>query len=177
MSLAVLRRSVVRAVPRTAPVSRVSRLPAARSFTSGPAPPSAGGTSWIQLALAAGLGAAGGATALTFFGGSTSDLKKETETAAKGAARSAKVAANFVPTKQDYQKVYDRIADILEAGDYDGACIGGSSWAREADCDYAFRWLIRPHTCAFGVAFVWDVRQGDQDGWQVRSLLVLLAAC
>ncbi|KAH9942420.1 heme peroxidase [Epithele typhae] len=43
-------------------------------------------------------------------------------TAAKSGAQAAKVAANFVPTKEDYQKVYNRVAEILdEAADKDGS--------------------------------------------------------
>lgn len=49
-------------------------------------------------------------------------LGKEAASAAKGAQRSAKVAANFVPTKEDYQKVYNRIAEHLDAEGYDGKC-------------------------------------------------------
>ncbi|KAG9097542.1 heme peroxidase [Ceratobasidium sp. UAMH 11750] len=51
-------------------------------------------------------------------------LEPQAETAVKGAGRVAKVAANFVPKKEDYQKVYDHIADILDAGEYDGGSYG-----------------------------------------------------
>ncbi|KAG9101530.1 heme peroxidase [Ceratobasidium sp. UAMH 11750] len=121
MSLAgALRRSVVRAVPRVAQTPRVA---ARRAYSTVPPPSSGGGAPWIQLALAAGVGAAGGAFALNTFGGG-SDLKREAETAVKGAGRVAKVAANFVPKKEDYQKVYDHIADILDAGEYDDGSYG-----------------------------------------------------
>ncbi|KAE9403920.1 heme peroxidase [Gymnopus androsaceus JB14] len=41
-------------------------------------------------------------------------------TAVKSGVQAAKVKANFVPTKEDYQNVYNKIAELLdEAGDYD----------------------------------------------------------
>ncbi|KAI4517710.1 heme peroxidase [Schizophyllum commune Loenen D] len=46
-------------------------------------------------------------------------------TAAKSGAQAAKVATNFVPSKEDYQKVYNRIAELLdEAEDYDDGSYG-----------------------------------------------------
>ena len=92
--------------------------------------------------MLAGLGiAAVGGIALYVY--SSSDTANEAGSALKSGAQSAKVAANFVPTKNDYQKVrvsalvsslypgvvnarmkvYSRIADIMEeASDkaYDG---------------------------------------------------------
>ncbi|TFL04565.1 heme peroxidase [Pterulicium gracile] len=45
--------------------------------------------------------------------------------AAKSGAQAAKVAANFVPSKEDYQKVYNTIAEIMDdAGDYDDGSYG-----------------------------------------------------
>lgn len=120
MSLAALRRSVVRSVPRVAHVPRATRvsLPTTRGYANGSS--SSGGASWVQLALAGGLGVGAGVAALSLYGGDSSTLKKQAVTAAKGAERSAKVAANFVPTKEDYQKVYNRIAEHLDAESYDG---------------------------------------------------------
>jgi len=46
-------------------------------------------------------------------------------TAAKSGAQAAKVKVNFVPTKDDYIKVYNRITELLEdAGDYDDGSYG-----------------------------------------------------
>ncbi|KAG6919361.1 heme peroxidase [Tephrocybe rancida] len=46
-------------------------------------------------------------------------------TAVKSGIQAAKVKANFVPTKEDYQKVYNRIAELLdEAGEYDDGSYG-----------------------------------------------------
>lgn len=75
---------------------------------------------------------------LGYFIYASSDTAKEAGTAAKSAGQAIKVAANFVPTKEDYQKVislihmmvskklkinqvYNEIANILEEnGEYDG---------------------------------------------------------
>ncbi|KAJ8488883.1 hypothetical protein ONZ45_g13780 [Pleurotus djamor] len=46
-------------------------------------------------------------------------------TAVKSGVQAGKVAANFVPTKEDYQKVYNRIVSLVEdAGDYDDGSYG-----------------------------------------------------
>ncbi|CAE6482608.1 unnamed protein product [Rhizoctonia solani] len=119
---AAFRRSVVRTAPRVVRAQQ-TRLPiaSARAYSTGGA--SSGGASWVQLALAAGVGAGVGVGALSLLGGDASSLGREASTAAKGAAQSAKVAANFVPKKEDYQKVYNRIAEILDA-DYDDGSYG-----------------------------------------------------
>ncbi|KAF8756873.1 Peroxidase [Rhizoctonia solani] len=119
---AAFRRSVVRTAPRVVRAQQ-TRLPiaSARAYSTGGA--SSGGASWVQLALAAGVGAGVGVLGLNLLGGDASSLGREASTAAKGAAQSAKVAANFVPKKEDYQKVYNRIAEILDA-DYDDGSYG-----------------------------------------------------
>lgn len=76
--------------------------------------------------LYVGLGAIvlGGGVAYYFYG-SSSETAKVASTALKSAAQSAKVATNFVPTKEDYQKVYNRIAEVIDdAGDYDNGSFG-----------------------------------------------------
>ncbi|KAG1806117.1 cytochrome C peroxidase [Suillus subaureus] len=83
--------------------------------------------------LYVGLGAIvlGGGVAYYFYG-SSSETAKVASTALKSAAQSAKVATNFVPTKEDYQKVYNRIAEVIDdAGDYDSAV-------------FVCRWLFGP---------------------------------
>ncbi|CAE6424889.1 unnamed protein product [Rhizoctonia solani] len=114
---AAFRRSVVRTAPRVARPQTRLPVSSARAYSTGGA--SSGGASWAQLGLAVALGAAGGAGVLSLLGGDASSLGREASTAAKGAAQSVKVAANFAPKKEDYQKVYNRIAEILDA-DYDG---------------------------------------------------------
>lgn len=43
----------------------------------------------------------------------------------KSGVQAAKVKVNFVPTKEDYQKVYNRIAEVIDdAGDYDDGSYG-----------------------------------------------------
>ncbi|KAG1861575.1 heme peroxidase [Suillus subalutaceus] len=76
--------------------------------------------------LYVGLGAVvlGGGVAYYLYG-SSSETAKVTSTALKSAAQSAKVATNFVPTKEDYQKVYNRIAEVIDdADDYDNGSFG-----------------------------------------------------
>ncbi|CAE6448450.1 unnamed protein product [Rhizoctonia solani] len=125
MSLAAtFRRSVVRSAPRV--VRPQARLPisSARAYAtegaSGGA--SSGGTSWFALLAAAGFGAGAGALGASTLGGDGSSLR-EAGTAAKGAARSGQVAAGLSRSRADYQKVYNRIAQVLDA-DYDDGSYG-----------------------------------------------------
>ncbi|KAH7925640.1 cytochrome c peroxidase [Leucogyrophana mollusca] len=93
-----------------------------RKFSTA-APPPAPKSS--NTALFAGLGAAaiGGIAYYVYV--SQSDTAREAGTAVRGAAQTAKVAANFTPTKADYQKVYNRIAEIMDdAGEYDDGSFG-----------------------------------------------------
>ncbi|KAH7108028.1 cytochrome c peroxidase [Auriculariales sp. MPI-PUGE-AT-0066] len=71
-----------------------------------------------------GLGALVAGGAAYYFLTSDSDAAKAAASGAKGAAQVAKVAANFVPTKADYDKVYAKIADSLDAEDYDDGSYG-----------------------------------------------------
>ncbi|KAG6817497.1 hypothetical protein H0H87_008122 [Tephrocybe sp. NHM501043] len=71
----------------------------------------------LFLGIGALVAAAGG-----FYLYSNSD---EAATAAKSGVQASKVKANFVPTKEDYQKVYNRIAALLdEADEYDDGSYG-----------------------------------------------------
>lgn len=71
-----------------------------------------------NTALYSGIGAVAIGTFVLFY---FTDLGKETNTVAKSVAQTAKSASGFVPTKEDYQKVYNRIAELVhDAGDYDG---------------------------------------------------------
>ena len=74
------------------------RYPAFRKYST-EAPKSSSNTA---LFGALGVAALGGAA---FWAYSSSDSAKEAGTALKSGAQAAKVAANFVPTKEDYQKV------------------------------------------------------------------------
>ncbi|KAH6897525.1 cytochrome c peroxidase [Coprinopsis sp. MPI-PUGE-AT-0042] len=107
----VVRRAVGKAAPRTV---AFRALPKARHYSTGPEQGSKSNTG-----LFAGLGALGAAgVAYYFFSG-------ETENAVKSGIQQAKVAANFTPTKEDYQKVYNRIAELVaDAGEYDDGSYG-----------------------------------------------------
>lgn len=84
---------------------RASRShPNFRRFSTAPPPPPKSNT-----ALYAGIGAAAvGGLAIYYF----TDFGKEANTAAKSAAQTAKSAAGFVPTKEDYQKVRVLLANF-----------------------------------------------------------------
>lgn len=101
MSFAALRASARRAAAFSAPSSRSAqafRTSAFRKYST-EAPKKSSNT-----ALLAGLGiAAVGGIALYVY--SSSDTANEAGSALKSGAQSGKVAANFVPTKDDYQKV------------------------------------------------------------------------
>lgn len=88
------------------------------STATPPPPPPAGKSGstalYVSIALAA---AAGGGYWLY---SSESDGARTVKTTAKENAQVAKSLTGFVPSKEDYQKVYNKVADILEAGDYDG---------------------------------------------------------
>jgi cytochrome c peroxidase len=58
-----------------------------------------------------GVAAVGGAAWYIYGSG---DAFKRAETGLKSGVQSVKVAANFVPSKADYQKVYNKIADLLD---------------------------------------------------------------
>ncbi|KAL0566210.1 heme peroxidase [Marasmius crinis-equi] len=71
-----------------------------------------------NTALFAGLGVAA-------LGGITYYLVSGSSDPVKTGVQAAKVKANFVPSKEDYQKVYNRIAEIMdEADDYDDGSYG-----------------------------------------------------
>ncbi|KIJ04766.1 hypothetical protein PAXINDRAFT_164804 [Paxillus involutus ATCC 200175] len=78
-----------------------------------------------NTALYAGLGAIAFGGVAYYLYTSSSDTAKEASTAVKSAAQTAKVATKFTPTKADYQKVYNRIAEIIDdASDYDDGSYG-----------------------------------------------------
>ncbi|KII92632.1 hypothetical protein PLICRDRAFT_37408 [Plicaturopsis crispa FD-325 SS-3] len=56
---------------------------------------------------------------------SSEDARRSLGTVFKSSAQSAKASAGFTPTKEDYQKVYNKIAELLdEAGEYDDGSYG-----------------------------------------------------
>lgn len=125
-------------------------------WNTGEAKPASGGsntTLYVGLALAAAAGA--GYYVYT----SDDPTAREAKTAIKSAAQVTKAATNFTPTKEDYQKVYNKVASILEA-DYDGKSIALALY----NC-FTLKIMIRRHrwelrTClgAIGMAFERDIR-------------------
>ena len=106
MSFAALRASA-RRVNVAAPVARAQRValrkPAFRKYsTEGPASPTPKSSNTALLG-ALGVAAIGGVAFWVYT--SNSDSAREAGTALKSGAQAAKAAANFVPTKEDYQKV------------------------------------------------------------------------
>jgi len=105
MSFSVFRTSLRSAA--TNPLRRGAQLPRAqfrasfnRKFSTPPPPPEAKSS---NTALYVGLGAAAaGGLAYYFY---NTESGKEVGTTVRLGAQTAKVAANFVPTKEDYQKV------------------------------------------------------------------------
>ncbi|KZT43589.1 heme peroxidase [Sistotremastrum suecicum HHB10207 ss-3] len=108
------------------PLRRVAlqaRLPVVRPRVARPfsTAPEAKSNTTLYLGIAAAVLAGGGYWAYT----SSSDTAREVGTVAKSATQAAKAATNFVPSKADYQKVYNRIAETLdEAGEYDDGSYG-----------------------------------------------------
>lgn len=119
--LAALRVSSRRVATRSIHTPTVAPRAAFRKFsTTPPPPPKASSNTSIYVGL--GLAAVGGAGYYFFTSGS--DTSREAGTAIKSAAQSVKAATPFVPTKEDYQKVYNKIAEILDASDYDDGSYG-----------------------------------------------------
>ncbi|KAK2464341.1 hypothetical protein APHAL10511_003798 [Amanita phalloides] len=119
MSLALLRAPIRRAVVSAA-TPRAAFRSSYRRFTTGTPPPKTSS----NTGLYAGLGIAALAAGAYYFY-AISPSGADAGTAAKSAIQAAKAAAKFSPTKEDYQKVYNRIAGILdEAGEYDDGSFG-----------------------------------------------------
>lgn len=99
MSLNALRTSIRKAALPATRAPRVFRNTATRRYST-EVPPKKSNT-----ALFAGLGAAAVGGIALYVYTSSSDSAKEAGTALKSGAQSAKALANFVPSKEDYQKV------------------------------------------------------------------------
>ncbi|KAF8624625.1 hypothetical protein AX15_005779 [Amanita polypyramis BW_CC] len=123
MSLSLLRAPVRRAFVSTA-TPRAAVRTSYRRFTSGaPPPPPPPPQPKSNTGLFAGLGAAALAAGAYYIYFSESGAN--VSTAAKSGVQAARVAAKFTPAKKDYQKVYNRIAEIIDdAGDYDDGSYG-----------------------------------------------------
>ncbi|KAF9654031.1 heme peroxidase [Thelephora ganbajun] len=102
-------RSSSRLATRSAAPNRVSafRSSGFRKYSTDAPKNSSNTLLWTGLGAAA----AGGVAWYIY---SSEDAVKGAETALKSGVQSAKAAANFVPAKEDYQKVYYRIAELLD---------------------------------------------------------------
>lgn len=107
-----LRRSAFQATRSTLRVQA-----ARRTYSSAPEAAKSNTGLWVGLGAAA---AAAGGYYFYSSGLTPNEAGKEAATAAKQGVAIAKAQAGFKPTKEDYQKVYNRIADALEAEGYDG---------------------------------------------------------
>ncbi|KAL4078207.1 peroxidase [Scleroderma yunnanense] len=91
-----------------------------RKYTTAPPPPPKSNT-----ALYAGIAAFTAAAVGYYWYNSSSDSSRDATTAAKSAIQASKAAVKLTPTKEDYQKVYNTIAHILdEAEEYDDGSFG-----------------------------------------------------
>ncbi|KAJ7497649.1 heme peroxidase [Mycena latifolia] len=120
MSFALLRASLRRTAltaPRAAP--RAAPRVAFRKFSTPPPAPEAKSSSGLIIgALAAVVIGGGGYYYLSSSGDSAT-------TVVKSGVQTVKAKANFAPSQEDYQKVYNKIAEMLDdADDYDDGSYG-----------------------------------------------------
>lgn len=104
---------------RFASESQVVSAHPARAHTQPPPPPP--GKSNVPYMLLA-VGAAAGGAAYYFYGtaGSAADSANKADTAIRGAVASVEQSTGLRRGIQEYQKVYNRIAETLDVEDYDG---------------------------------------------------------
>ncbi|TFK67375.1 heme peroxidase [Pluteus cervinus] len=116
---APLRRSVLSASSRRLVTRQRSSFRSYSTTPEGGAKPSSS-SSGLYFGVVAALAAAGGVAWYL-----NTDAGKEFETSAKSSLQALKAKTPFVPTQEDYQKVYNQIAEIIdEAGDYDDGSYG-----------------------------------------------------
>ncbi|THH05349.1 hypothetical protein EW145_g4863 [Phellinidium pouzarii] len=114
------RRAAFVAAPRT--TARSTMRASFRKYSTESTEPAKKSSNTLLYASLGGVALAGVGY---YFYTSSSESSKQVGTAAKSAAQSVKVLANFVPTKEDYQKVYNEIAGILEENsEYDDGSYG-----------------------------------------------------
>ncbi|KAL0956778.1 hypothetical protein HGRIS_002898 [Hohenbuehelia grisea] len=117
------RRTALAAAPRRVAQPSATVKSAFRRFsTPPPAPEAKAGGSSNALLYGAGGAVVLGAIGYWVF---ASDSGKEAATAAASGIQSGKAKLNITPTKDDYQKVYNKIAELVQdAGDYDDGSYG-----------------------------------------------------
>jgi hypothetical protein len=112
-----------------------------------------------------GLGALAAGTAYYFFGtaGTPEETARELKSKAQGLGAAAEGKLGLRHSQADYQKVYNRIAEMMEKEDHDGEW-ASLSIAREDELT-GYRWF--PCTCfsPTRLARFRYLRQGQQHGW------------
>lgn len=103
-----LRSATPRAIPR--------RFNSTATPPPPPPPPKSSSNTGLIVTLALATVAAGGYWVYT----SDSDAARTAKTAGKEGIQVGKAFTNFTPTKDDYQKVYNKVASILDTDTYDG---------------------------------------------------------
>ncbi|KAK7033326.1 peroxidase [Favolaschia claudopus] len=123
MSFSVLRASVRRSAFRASASTRSTQSGAVRAAfrrysTPPPAPEPAKSNTGLIVGVLAAVVVGGGS--YYYF-----SQPGDAETALRSGIQAAKAKTNFTPTQADYQKVYNKIAELLdEAGDYDDGSYG-----------------------------------------------------
>ena len=120
MSFAAVRRglNLRSTAPRVRPQTITFRT-SVRWNTTGTAPPKSGSNSTLYGVI--GVAAIAGAGYWVYT--SQDDTARSAKSTLKEGAQIAKSAANYVPTKEDYQKVYNKVAHILDTDNYDGKLV------------------------------------------------------
>ncbi|GJE92738.1 ascorbate peroxidase domain-containing protein [Phanerochaete sordida] len=128
MSFAALRASVRRAAaPAPAALRRSAFRSSVRRYSTEPPPPSPPPPKSSNATLYGALGAAALGGVVFWIYTSSSDSAKSAGSAVRSGVQGAKAAANFTPTKEDYIKIYNKIAEVMdEAADknYDDGSYG-----------------------------------------------------
>lgn len=111
--------AAARTYPTTCFASPIRQNGARRGYSSSTPPSSSGGRSKLAIPLGLGLLGVGG---LLYYAETTSGLIS----GALGSPRGGRFpGGTFTPTKEDFQKVYNDIADLLESNDeYDNGSYG-----------------------------------------------------
>jgi len=125
MSFNVLRAPVRRAVNFSAPFPKAQLRTSFRRYSTSPNSPSPPPAPKSNVGLYATLGVAAIGGIGFYLYSSNSDTARGAVSALKSGVQVGKVKTNFVPSKEDYQKVYNKIAELLEeAGEYDDGSYG-----------------------------------------------------
>ncbi|KAF8342294.1 heme peroxidase [Cantharellus anzutake] len=93
---------------------------ALRARPHGAPPPKSGSNTFLYSVIGAAALAGAGYYVYT----SQDDTARSAKSTLKEGSQIAKSLANYVPTKEDYQKVYNKVAHILDVDDYDDGSFG-----------------------------------------------------